>query len=188
MSTRLFILGILNERDSHGYDLRQIAEHWNLNEWADISYGALYHALTTLQRERLVEQVGVEQVGERPPRAVFRITEPGRIAFRQALREAATGEFRVRHPVNLALVFLAELPPPERADLLRERLRRLEERHGKVTQVRHSLQHLEASAPSALAALEHDLGHLAFEIAWTRQLLEQVPHWSPRARRPDASL
>jgi DNA-binding PadR family transcriptional regulator len=184
MSARLFVLGILNERDSHGYDLRQIAQHWNLHEWADISYGAIYHALTTLQREGLVEQVGIEQVGERPPRAVFRITEPGRAAFREALREAATEEFRQRHPVNLALVFLAELPPPERTDLLRERLRRLEERRGKVIRVRQSLAHLEDSAPSAVAAVEHDLGHLAFEIEWTRQLLEQVPHWRPRQRHP----
>jgi DNA-binding PadR family transcriptional regulator len=187
MSARLFVLGLLNERDSHGYELREVAQAWNLHEWADISYGAIYHALSTLQREGLVEEIRVEQIGDRPPRAVCRITAAGRAAFYVALREAAATDFRDRHPINLALAFLAELPPEERVALLQERLRRLEARQEKVVQVRRSLIPLETSAPAAIAAVEHDLGHIAFEIAWTRDLLDQVPLWRPRTRRSGAT-
>ncbi len=180
MSARLFVLGILNERTSHGYDLRQIAQSWNLYEWADISYGAIYHALTTLENEGLVEQSGVEQMGERPPRTLFRITEAGRTDFGKALEKAILTEDRVRHPVNLALVFLAILPPQERVALLEERLRRLEKRYQAVLAIRQSLQPLETTAPAAVAAVDHDLGHLTFEKQWTQNLIAHVTDWQPR--------
>jgi DNA-binding PadR family transcriptional regulator len=179
MSVRLFVLGVLNEQDTHGYEIKEIARTWNLDKWADVGYGSIYHALGALEDEGLIQEVGVEQEGARPPRSVYRITEPGRAAFLRLVRETSTWGYQRKHPINLALSFIAHLPPEERVALLEERLRRLEEGHRIVSDRREELRHLEPEAPWVIATLDHDLGHFEFEIRWTRRLLDQVARWAP---------
>jgi DNA-binding PadR family transcriptional regulator len=187
MSARLFVLGVLNEREAHGYEMKEIARTWNLNLWADIGYGSIYHALGAMEDEGLIQEVAVEQAGARPPRSVYRITERGRDAFRELLRETCRFGYQEKHPINLALTFIAQFPPEERVALLEERLRRLEESFRIIAERREKLRHLEAEAPSAITTLDHDLGHREFEIRWTRSLLEQVARWSPRSGPSDRS-
>ena len=45
MSVRLYVLGVLNERDAHGYEMRNLAKEADLAQWTDIGYGSIYHAL-----------------------------------------------------------------------------------------------------------------------------------------------
>jgi DNA-binding PadR family transcriptional regulator len=181
MSVRLFVLGVLNERDTHGYEIKEIARTWKLDKWAEIGYGSIYHALGALEDEGLIEEAYVEQEGGRPPRAVYRITEPGRAAFLRLLRETAAWGYQRKHPIHLALTFLAQLPPEERVALLEERLRQLEAGCRAVTDRREELQHLEAEAPWVIATLDQDLSHFDVEIGWTRKLLQDVARWQPRA-------
>jgi DNA-binding PadR family transcriptional regulator len=180
MSVRLFVLGILNERDTHGYEMKEIARDWNLDKWADIAFGSIYHALGMLEAEGLIRTVGVEQEGGRPPRSIYRITDQGRTAFQELLRETSRFGYQRKHPINLALTFLARLPPEERVALLEERLRWLEEILAVVSERRELLRFLEVEAPWVIATLDHDLGHCEFEIGWTRSLLQQVAGWTPR--------
>jgi DNA-binding PadR family transcriptional regulator len=179
MSVRLFVLGILNEQDTHGYEIKEIARTWNLDKWADIGYGSIYHALGALEDEGLIQEVGVEQEGGRPPRSVYRITEHGRAAFLQLVRETSKSGYQRKHPINLALSFIAHLPAEERVSLLEERLRWLEEVYRRVSDRREELRHLEAETPWVITTLDHDLGHLEFEIGWTRHLLDRVARWAP---------
>src|SRR5581483_10626233 len=111
MSVRLFVLGVLNEKETHGYEIKEIARTWNLDKWADVGYGSIYHALGVLEDEGLIEEVGVEQEGARPPRSVYRITERGRTSFLELLRETSQYGYQRKHSINLALTFLAQLPP-----------------------------------------------------------------------------
>jgi DNA-binding PadR family transcriptional regulator len=187
MSARLFVLGVLNEREAHGYEMKEIARSWNLDKWADIGYGSIYHALGAMEEEGLVQEVAVEQSGGRPPRSVYRITDRGREAFRELLRETCRFGYQEKHPISLALTFIAQLPPEERVALLEERLRRLEESYGIISERREQLRHLEVEAPSALTTLDHDLGHREFEIRWTRDLLQRVAQWPPRSGRSGSS-
>jgi len=179
MSARLFVLGVLNERDAHGYEIKEVARVWRLEKWSDIGYGSIYHALNSLEKEALIREVAVEQEGGRPPRSVYRITDAGRAALLQLVRESAVTGFDERHPVNLAATFLVLLPPEERVALLQERLRRLEQDQERVAARRAELRAFGERAPWVLATLDHDLGHRDFEIGWTRALLEQVRGWRP---------
>jgi DNA-binding PadR family transcriptional regulator len=167
--------------------MKEIARTWNLSFWAEISFGSIYHALGAMEEEGLVEEIAIEQSGGRPPRSVYRITEAGRAAFRDLLRETCRFGYQEKHPINLALTFIADLPPEERVALLEERLRRLEESCRIIAQRREELRHLEAEAPSALTTIDHDLGHREFEIRWTRDLLQRVAQWPTRQRRSDRS-
>ncbi len=179
---RLFVLGVLNEGESHGYEVKERAKQWNLELWTEIGYGSIYHALTMLAREGLIEEVGTEQRGTRPPRMVYRITDRGREEFLRLVRETSRSGYQEKHPINLAVTFLNRLTAAERVRLLTERLRALQERRDAVASRR--ARYLEAGdlPPSVLATLDHDLGHTEFEIRWTENLLAQVSSWpgSPR--------
>src|SRR5687767_1706938 len=101
MSARLFVLGVLNDRDAHGYEIKEVARERRLEKWSDIGYGSIYHALGGLEREGLIRESAVEQEGGRPPRSVYRITDAGRAALLRLVREAAVTGFDERLPINL---------------------------------------------------------------------------------------
>jgi DNA-binding PadR family transcriptional regulator len=76
--SRLMILGLLAERGPmHGHQIRRSAELTNAEVWGGITGGALYAELRRLDAEGLVEAVRAEQMGRRPARTVFEITEEG---------------------------------------------------------------------------------------------------------------
>ena len=81
-SIRLYILGALaDEGDMHGHQLRQLAEKEHVDEWTDISVGALYGALKRMHAEGLIDEVRTEREGAYPERQVWTITESGQIAL-----------------------------------------------------------------------------------------------------------
>jgi DNA-binding PadR family transcriptional regulator len=92
----------------HGHEIRRIAEVTNVGEWGGVSVGALYRELRLMETESLVEAVRTEQVGRRPARTVYAITDEGRLELAM-LREQAT---RVVHlgpdPLGVSLSFAGD--------------------------------------------------------------------------------
>lgn len=104
--TRLMVLGTLARHGpTHGHQVRRLAEVSNVGEWGGVSVGALYRELRVMEGEGLVEAVRTEQVGRRPARTVYAITDDGRLEL-GALRERA---LRSTHhgidPLGVALTF-----------------------------------------------------------------------------------
>src|SRR5215469_16764088 len=78
--SRLMILGVLAERGPmHGHQIRRIAELTNTEVWGGITGGALYSELRKLDGDGLIEATREEQVGRRPARTVYQITDEGRL-------------------------------------------------------------------------------------------------------------
>ena len=178
MGVRLFVLGIVYEHDAHGYEIKAAARLWGVEGWAKIGFGSLYHALGALEREGHIRQVGVEQAGSRPPRTVYRVTEAGRMAFLALLRAALVSLDRI--DVDLALAFVANLPPEERTTLVEARLVRL---RAEIETTRDSLAWTRAelaAVPWVTAALEHGLALREADLAWTTGLREGVAAFPSR--------
>jgi DNA-binding PadR family transcriptional regulator len=107
--TRLMVLGTLAQHGPrHGHEIRRIAEVTNVGEWGGVSVGALYRELRLMEGESLVETVRTEQVGRRPARTVYAITDEGRLEL-AILREQAT---RIVHlgpdPLGVSLSFAGD--------------------------------------------------------------------------------
>jgi DNA-binding PadR family transcriptional regulator len=107
--TRLMVLGTLAQHGPrHGHEIRRIAEVTNVGEWGGVSVGALYRELRLMEGESLVEAIRTEQVGRRPARTVYAITDEGRLEL-AILREQAT---RVVHlgpdPLGVSLSFAGD--------------------------------------------------------------------------------
>ena len=122
--SRLVVLGLLAEHGPmHGHQLRRQADAMHVECWGGVSPGALYRELHQLEAEGLIELLRSEQIGRRPPRTVYRITDSGRSALR-ALRDEALGAC-VRPPdvVGVGLLFGAFEDPARVRELLERRRR-----------------------------------------------------------------
>jgi DNA-binding PadR family transcriptional regulator len=120
-STRLLILGVLKKRALHGYEVRHQLELWNAEQWANVAYGSIYFALKKMAEEGLVEEVGTDQVGNRPARTVYAITEDGRLEFERLLRDYWWEYKPAIDPFQVALTFMNQLPREEVLAALRQR-------------------------------------------------------------------
>src|SRR6516162_6055715 len=106
--SRLMILGLLAERGPmHGHQIRRLAE------------------LRKLDGDGLVQVVRAEQVGRRPARTVYEITEEGRLEL-VVQREAALGVvFGSADPVSVVLLFAAGADASDLGERLAARRRRI---------------------------------------------------------------
>jgi DNA-binding PadR family transcriptional regulator len=120
--SKLMVLGLLaSQGPRHGHQIRRDAERTNVGNWGGVSVGALYRELRRMEREGLVEAVRSEQVGRRPARTVYRITESGGRELRSLRGEAIRGLRFGPDAFGVALVFGRTWGRSELAGLLRDR-------------------------------------------------------------------
>src|SRR5215472_6254510 len=107
--TRLMALGTLARYGpQHGHQIRRLAELTDVGEWGGVSVGALYRELRAMEREGLVETLRTEQVGRRPARTVYAITEDGRLEL-HTLRAHALAKIQPGpNAVAVALIFAVD--------------------------------------------------------------------------------
>jgi DNA-binding PadR family transcriptional regulator len=112
--TRLMALGTLaSHGPQHGHQIRRTAEVTNVGEWGGVSVGALYRELKLMAGEGLVSELRTEQVGRRPARTVYGITDQGRLEL-VMLREQAIRDLRpMPDPLSVALTFSGTGDDPE---------------------------------------------------------------------------
>jgi len=100
----------------HGHEIRRIAETTNVGAWGGVSVGALYRELREMEAANMVTPVRTEQVGRRPARTIYALTDDGHRELAglrdQALRAAHPGP----DPLAVALTFARA--GADRAELL----------------------------------------------------------------------
>ncbi|MGA2976445.1 MAG: PadR family transcriptional regulator [Spirochaetia bacterium] len=173
MSTRLVILGILREKPLHGYEIKRIIEQ-RMGDWTSIAFGSIYFALAKLAEEGMIRKVETRQEGNRPSRSVFEITAAGEKAFLRLLREAWLEIEHQYFSIDLGIAFMNALPKPEIKKRLARRIAQLETIQEHIA--RHREEQLEQPDVPAWARsiFDHSTVHFASELAWTRELLDQI--------------
>src|SRR3569623_1528731 len=104
---------------AHGYSIRRELESWRAEEWANIAYGAIYFALNKRAEEGLVAVSETEQVGKRPARTTYVITDQGEIEFHRLLREYWWEYKPIVDHFMVAAAVMDELPRDELIAALR---------------------------------------------------------------------
>ena len=126
-ATRMMILGLVQwMQPVHGYDVRRELLSWSADKWANVHPGSIYHALRKLTEEELLREVATEQVGARPARTTYEITEKGAIEFQSLLRGNWWSVAAAPDPFLAAFAFLPALSRTEAAAALRNRALQLE--------------------------------------------------------------
>jgi DNA-binding PadR family transcriptional regulator len=188
----LAILGLLEERDLHGYEIRKLLrEHLGL--LANVSFGSIYPALSRLEKAGAVVATDASTAGppakvqpapptgslsgelavlrsrrHTPTRArrgkkVYRITDEGRRLFAELLTEG--GALADDRSFSLRLAFARHLAPQARLTLLERRRALLVQRLGEAESARADLD------VYARSVVQHTAGGVARDIGWLDHLI-----------------
>lgn len=140
----VLLLGLLAERPMHPYEMFQTTIERREDRLAKFRAGTVYHAVDRLADQGLIAVHDVQREGNRPARTVYEITDAGRIALDDNLREIIA-----RHPVEYPELYLAlaeahGLPRDrviqllsERLDAMRGEMKELEESSGRLRTLGH---------------------------------------------------
>lgn len=157
----------------HGHQLRQLAEKEHVDEWTDISVGALYGALKRLHSEGLIDEARTEREGAYPERQVWTITESGRIALGKLRYDGLTQVVARADPFDLAVSRLDLTKLDEVPRLLQNRLSQLRlhlaQDELKLDSISRYLSPLE------LMVMSHKTARLQADISWHEKLLSRLP-------------
>jgi len=138
-TTRMLVLALVRWLEPvHGYEVRRELVSWNVEEWANIAPGSIYHALRKLTEEGLLEEVATEKVAGRPARTLYRTTWPGREEYDRLLRNHWWEIHNPTDPFLAALSCMPSLTRREAVLALRNRASMLRGRlaQGRETQAR----------------------------------------------------
>lgn len=180
----LAILGLLKEREMHGYELRkQLGQR--LGFFWSVSFGSIYPTLKKLERRGFVEKFpAVDQTSRR--KQVYRITEAGEREFIELISDGA-GSAWEEEKFPLRLAFFRYLKPETRIRLLERRKATLED---KLAEGRRRIRDARIGRSDVytlklmrhgIDITEHDLRWLDELIAAERVAIEPV---SPSAAQP----
>ncbi|WP_338495446.1 PadR family transcriptional regulator [Streptomyces sp. SJL17-4] len=132
---RLLVLGAVKQHGrAHGYQVRNDLEFWGAHEWSHAKPGSIYHALKQMAKQGLLHahEVAPSAVGG-PPRVEYELTERGLEEYFALLREALTTYDQEMDVLSAGIGFIVDLPREEAAELLRQRVRALDEWRTTVT-------------------------------------------------------
>ena len=165
MYRRLLLLGLLRQREMHGYRLNEFIDRF-LQVCSDLKKPTAYFLLDKMAAEGYV-RASADREGRYPERKIYSITPEGEAYFLSLLRENLASFDRVRYPGDIGLAFLHELPPEERVALMRERM----------NAVRSELAGLESVPPHGGAldlVMDRNRTMLKAEIDWLEQAAPRV--------------
>ncbi len=165
-ATRLLVLGVVRGYGrAHGYRVGTDLASWGADDWANVKWGSIYHALRALTTSgALVDHLDV------PGRTEYEITEKGEAEFQKLLREAVRRPHTRPDQLGAALTMLPALPRAEAVRLLRERLAALEDVRDKAQAQLDEL--VERPHWTELFGLWRHTA--AGGIAWTEGLIERL--------------
>jgi DNA-binding PadR family transcriptional regulator len=175
----MMILGLVQwMQPVHGYDVRRELLNWSADKWANVQPGSVYHALRKLSEEGLLREVATEQVGARPARTTYEITEKGSVEFVSLLRNNWWHVANTPDPFMAAFSFLPALPRQETAAALRNR----------ATQLRAVVEQLQAAQKSDWMVTkptfvswmwELTVDRSEAEIAWCERTAKRIEGGEP---------
>jgi DNA-binding PadR family transcriptional regulator len=171
----MMILGLVKwMQPVHGYDVRRELLSWPADRCANVQPGSIYHALRKLTGEGLLREVATEQVGARPARTTYEVTEKGSEEFETLLRGLWWQLHESPDPFTAAFSFLPALPRQEAAAALRNRAMLLRANNESLRAAMES-DWMRRSKPVHVSWMfELWLVRSEAEVAWCERIAERV--------------
>lgn len=167
------VLALLEERPMHPYEAYQLLITRREDMLVKVRPGSLYHTVTRLADQGLVQAEGVDRDGNRPERTTYRITEAGRTTLRTRIAEILRNPGREYPVFPLALGEAHNLPAPEVLALLRERVERLAQDLADIDMMSQWAGEHGVPRPYWIA-LPYLRATIAADIAWVENLISEL--------------
>jgi DNA-binding PadR family transcriptional regulator len=87
----LIVLGFLNHKPMHGYEIVQWLKIHHLDSWVEVKLPSVYKSLQRLAKQDYIKGE-FEFDGNKPPRTVYQLSDKGKIRFRKLLKQFLTTE------------------------------------------------------------------------------------------------
>ena len=170
----VMVLALLREGDMHPYEMARLLRARREDRIVAITNGTLYHTVSRLHGQGLIDEVGVDRDGNRPERTTYTLTPSGYAAVGDWVRRelGCTGRpttFRV------ALAEAHNLDRDETIALLRRRLAALDE---ELAVYRDGLAKAREGSSLEQYLIEADREHamLTADRSWLAALIERLAH------------
>jgi DNA-binding PadR family transcriptional regulator len=184
-STRLLVLGVVRIfQPVHGYDVRRELLSWRADQWANVAPGSIYSALKSLVKDGLLEIEGTDQVGGRPERTSYRLTDEGEKEFHNLLRATWWSIGQPLDPLMPGVCFLPAMQKDELIAALKHR----------QTQIDGILKHMDfiiAGIPGSTTTPAHvaellrlSAARAGAETAWAKALIATLERGDYDAHGP----
>jgi DNA-binding PadR family transcriptional regulator len=173
--TDLMLLGMLDERAMHGYEIAEVLGSPGTGSWMGVGKTSIYYALSRLDRNGLVSK-HTERPGGKPERTVYSITDAGRGAFYDGLESSIRTPRACIGNFDVALYFADHLKKGVAREAFAERLAGL---GSMEVRIRSLIEESRSTGlDSQAAVLEHRLRLIDANKAYLRDLLETPPSLS----------
>jgi DNA-binding PadR family transcriptional regulator len=166
MSVKYAMLGILAEKDLHGYELKssfdeKVGEFWSLN------YGQIYTTLDRLEKEDLVTHDRQAQ-DRRPDRKIYSITRKGKEELVQWLSTPVSKVRALRDEFFIKLVFMDKSDPRPILELIEKQKAHYLKQMNRLTHRKVALKMKTGDPDSLTTELLMDAGllHAEADIKW----------------------
>lgn len=163
----LAALVTLCERPMHPYEMATTMRAYGKERSIRLNYGSLYTVVGNLARHGLIEALGAAREGRRPERTVYRITEAGRKELDDWMAELIAVPVKEYPQFEAALSELPVLSPARALELLRDRIRALEQA---IADSRAELHALSGLPRLFLLEAEYHVAMREAELTWIRGL------------------
>jgi DNA-binding PadR family transcriptional regulator len=181
----LTVLSLLDQHSMHPYEMLRLIRERRKDMFLNLKGGSLYHAITVLARDTLIEATDTTRDGRRPERTTYRITRDGRLELQRWIRDLLADPAHGQMSFFAAISFLPNVKPEFAALELRKRAQLLDEA------ISHSRRALSELTPKigriVLLELEYDCAVKDAELKWTRSLIEDLEAktigWDPKILR-----
>lgn len=169
----LAVLAYLTRQPMHPYQLSRMLRDFGDARSIKFTHGSLYMVVQQLARAGLIREQETTRQGQRPERTVYALTPEGREEFRQWLRQLVEVPHYEYPRFVAALSLIAALPPDEVVELLRKRLRNLEQ------QREHTRTLVDSTLATGVHPLfqieeEYRIAMLEGEARFVEQFIERI--------------
>jgi DNA-binding PadR family transcriptional regulator len=168
----VMVLALLREGDMHPYEMIRLMRQRHDDRMLAITNGTLYHTVSRLERQGLLDEVRIDRDGNRPERTTYTLTALGSDVMTDWVRSELA---RIDHPLEfrIALAEAHNLSREETIDLLTTRRGALLGEHAM-----HRSGFEKALAKGVpeqfLIEVERQAVLLEAELGWIDRLLERL--------------
>jgi DNA-binding PadR family transcriptional regulator len=172
MHKALLVLGLLQGGPKTGYDIHRVVRaHGEL--FTDLKKANLYYLLERLAGEGCLQmQAEPGARGPRRERLIYTLTELGRKRFEELLRAVLREYNPIHSGVEIAVIFLGQVPGAEAITLLDQRRETVTSRRAEVAAELGGL--ITHGALMQRIAADHLLSQVDAELAWVERALVQL--------------
>ena len=165
MERKLLLLGLLRQHDRYGYQINEMIEA-HLGSTIDLTKPTAYRLLNNMEKQGWISY-REENVGKRPTRRIYTLTESGQAAFQELLINCLSQYQPAEDASTVCLAFLDTLSPEDALPLL-------ENRRGVIEALIASMKSDEIHHGAFQLNIEHQIRHLETDLEWLSEVIAHL--------------